>query len=520
MVPVLIASVTFVVWTAWLVSRYQADKGRPPLPPGPPGDPVIGHLRILHPHYHWKTYVQWGKTYGERNVMYTNMFGWPQIILNSIVDAKELLEKRGANYSDRPRMMLLREVMGLRGLTFLPYRDRFRQNRRLIQQFFNPRASAQFRPAQKLQVMILLNHLLQAPEDFLRHIQRWASRTMLNVAYGHQVVDDDDPYAAVVERTNMLVSNSGNPGATLVDFIPILRFFPAWFPGARYMRHASEIKILNRRMVDETFELAKRNKAKGFGKQSLSSKYLDILEQHGECHGALEDDMKEMVASIYPAGVATQRASVTSFVLAMVHFPEVAARARKELDLVVGRDRLPDWSHRKSLPFLEWVLKENFRWNPVTALGIPHRAMEEDVYQGRRIPQGATVIANIWAMTHDESAFPDPFIFKPERYAEGDGKNAAFDPTDAVFGFGRRQCPGRFFADAGLWLAMACILANFDISPCLDDDGNAVLPSIEFSPVFTSNPLPFQCRITSRDEISAALVRRGIQDMVEGGFES
>ena len=49
----------------------------------------------------------------------------------------------------------------------------------------------------------------------------------------------------------------------------------------------------------------------------------------------------------------------------MVVFPEVQARARKELDQVVGRARLPDFEDRKNLPFLDTVLSETFRWNPV-----------------------------------------------------------------------------------------------------------------------------------------------------------
>ena len=44
-----------------------------------------------------------------------------------------------------------------------------------------------------------------------------------------------------------------------------------------------------------------------------------------------------------------------------------------------------------------------------------------------------------------------------------------------------RICPGRFFADAGLWLMMACILACFDILPPLDENGKEVMPPAEFT---------------------------------------
>jgi hypothetical protein len=29
---------------------------------------------------------------------------------------------------------------------------------------------------------------------------------------------------------------------------------------------------------------------------------------------------------------------------------------------------------------------------------------------------GTIVLSNIWAMTHDENVYPDPFTFKPERF--------------------------------------------------------------------------------------------------------
>ena len=44
-----------------------------------------------------------------------------------------------------------------------------------------------------------------------------------------------------------------------------------------------------------------------------------------------------------------------------------------------------------------------------------------------------------------------------------------------------RVCPGRFFAEQGLWLTMASILAAFDIKPPLDDSGRECMPKIVFT---------------------------------------
>jgi cytochrome P450 len=46
----------------------------------------------------------------------------------------------------------------------------------------------------------------------------------------------------------------------------------------------------------------------------------------------------------------------------MVQNPEVQARARAELDAVVGRERLPSFEDRPNLPYLHALVSEVFRW--------------------------------------------------------------------------------------------------------------------------------------------------------------
>ncbi|KAJ8079599.1 hypothetical protein PM082_011186 [Marasmius tenuissimus] len=77
---------------------------------------------------------------------------------------------------------------------------------------------------------------------------------------------------------------------------------------------------------------------------------------------------------------------------------------------------------------------------PAAPISVPRRSDKEDIYQGYRIPAGSIVLPNIWAMLHDESVYPDPFSFKPERFLTPDGKlnPDVQDPGRAFFGFGKR----------------------------------------------------------------------------------
>lgn len=80
------------------------------------------------------------------------------------------------------------------------------------------------------------------------------------------------------------------------------------------------------------------------------------------------------------------------------------------------------------------------------------------------------------AILHDESVFPDAKNFKPEHFLD---PNIKF--PEQAFGFGRRICPGRFMARASVWIAVACMLATFDVSKAVDENGNPIEPKDEYT---------------------------------------
>ena len=53
----------------------------------------------------------------------------------------------------------------------------------------------------------------------------------------------------------------------------------------------------------------------------------------------------------------------------MVLNPDVQRKAQRELDQVVGPHRLPDFADQPSLPYVDAIVKETLRWNPVVPLG-------------------------------------------------------------------------------------------------------------------------------------------------------
>ena len=53
----------------------------------------------------------------------------------------------------------------------------------------------------------------------------------------------------------------------------------------------------------------------------------------------------------------------------MANYQDVQAKAQAELDVVVGPDRLPEFSDCGNLPYINAIISELLRWQPVVPLG-------------------------------------------------------------------------------------------------------------------------------------------------------
>ena len=86
----------------------RANPKRLLFPPGPKPLPIIGNVLDMPKSYYWITYADWAKRYGD--VIHANVLGTHYIILNSLEAVEDLLEKRSAIYSDRPRLPMMNEL--------------------------------------------------------------------------------------------------------------------------------------------------------------------------------------------------------------------------------------------------------------------------------------------------------------------------------------------------------------------------------------------------------------------------
>jgi len=203
----------------------------------------------------------------------------------------------------------------------------------------------------------------------------------------------------------------------------------------------------------------------------------------------------------------------------MACFPEVLKKAQAEVDRIVGSDRLPNMDDEPRLPYIRAMIKESLRWMPTTVTGaVPHATTKDDEYMGYFIPEGTSIMLNVWSIHMDENRHPNPREFRPERY-EGDDQTAADsaanpDPSQRdhfSFGSGRRICPGMHVAERSLFLGISRMVWGFDFAPKIRDGKPVPINPDRLTQGFVCMPDTFECEITPRDEKRARLIREDWQ---------
>lgn len=263
--------------------------------------------------------------------------------------------------------------------------------------------------------------------------------------------------------------------------------------------------------------------------------------------------------SLLEAGADTTATALLTFVLAMLGNPGVLKRAREEVDMVVGKDRMPTFDDEENLPYVVACIQETLRCHAPVIMGmrrllvrslgsdrsvfagVPHRADEDDEYKGYHIPKGATVIANLWAIHMDPVRYPDPTMFNPERHLGGPPLRRAGGPdpeeraqsvskqpsslqiSDSsrsyAFGFGRRFCGGKDVAEASLFVLCARMLWGIDfqaptdpvtkkprVPDFKDEDGT-------WSTGFIAVPHPFDVEFKPKSERHAEIIRQSFEEL-------
>jgi cytochrome P450 len=187
----------------------------------------------------------------------------------------------------------------------------------------------------------------------------------------------------------------------------------------------------------------------------------------GAGSGLSRAELHDQSMVIFQAGHETSATALLWWSRLMAEHPEIARRARDEVDQVLaGRDPTP-----ADLPRLDWLgatLKEAMRLYPPIPALMSRRAVKDAQVGPWRIPAGSLVRLTPWVLHHDPRWFPEPEVFRPERFTA----DAPPLPRGAwlPFGTGPRVCIGQHFAMLEMTLIAAMLLQRYTLAVPPGDD--------------------------------------------------
>ncbi|KAI6108178.1 cytochrome P450 [Pisolithus sp. B1] len=402
------------------------------------------------------------------------MFGQDIIIVNSERMARLLADQRSSTYSDRPHSPIYR-LFGSHHVTpLLEYGKEWKTHQKLLHLSLRHDVVDRYQELHLRNAHQLSENIQQDSTNFYNHFDLYTGSVALEFTYGHKVDGKNDPIITMAtDLAEIMMKGMTGERVGLLTALPILEYVPSWFPGADYQGEARRCRDMVASFSDLPFSMAKKQAETG----TLSHSFVFDMLGQGEGEGLYA---KDIAAGIHIAAAETTSSTLKVSMLAMILNPKIQDKVHEELDAVVGKGVLPTFEDRERLPYMQAVLYEVMRWHPVLPLGVPRATTASDIVEGYYIPKGTLVIFNIWGMVNKE--YCDPELFDPTRHLTEDGRLRPHAKQDnsKYFGFGKRICPGRFFASESLWAAAAVLLSAFRFEKAKDAFGK----EIEVGPIF------------------------------------
>lgn len=248
--------------------------------------------------------------------------------------------------------------------------------------------------------------------------------------YGIRSPSIDAPWTKSLNEIVELWARINEFGATPpVDLFPFLKLIPERFLG-NWRTRAQTVHDKVHTLYEGLLEsVIKRRESTG-RVDCIADRILDQNEKNG-----LTNHNVMLLAGVtLKGGSDTTASTLSSWLQAMVLYPEVQKKAQAEIDDIVGEKRLPTWSDYASMPYVATLVKEAMRWRPPAPLGFPHALSEgknmtiallrgfilndctDQWVDGKFIPKGTVLFVNVWGLHHDEEKFPDSHTFDPDHY--------------------------------------------------------------------------------------------------------
>ncbi|MCG8315489.1 MAG: cytochrome P450 [Pseudomonadales bacterium] len=232
---------------------------------------------------------------------------------------------------------------------------------------------------------------------------------------------------------------------------------PKWVPTPGRLRVARAIELLDKIIYDLITE---RRMAANAGAQpnDLLQRLLVSVDSEGGGDQLSDKEIRDQLMTLFLAGHETTSHALTWTWYLLSKYPEVEKKLHQELDQVLA-GRIPTYEDLSALPYTEQVIKEAMRLYP-PAYVLARRARRDTEVGGYKVPAGSELVIWVYMTHHDARWYPEPDVFKPERFAP-DAVVQLPKLAYLPFGGGPRSCIGAEFAMVEARLILATLAQSF-----------------------------------------------------------
>ncbi|CAN1174486.1 Geraniol 8-hydroxylase [Linum perenne] len=463
MLLIIITSILCILTTLAILGRFFASRTPANLPPGPPRLPIIGNLHILGDKPH-QSLANLAKIHGP--LMSLKLGQVITIVASSPSVAREILQTHDQVLSNRQLTLAFCASDHHKfGIPLLPMGSKWRNLRKVCSTYLfatqklDSNQDLRSKKIQNLLESVRRNAYEGKAVDIGGEAFRATLSAISMTVLSLDLTDEGSEYVTEFKEVSWgIMDESGKPN--LGDYFPVLGRLDLQGIQKRMRSHSSKMLNLFGRIIDE--RLKRRNLEAYVSSNDMLDTLLDIVDQENGDASMNLDLIKHLFLDLFVAGTDTIASTLEWAMAELLSNPNIFAQAREELHQTIGKENYIHESDIIRLPFLQAIIKENFRLHPAGPLLFPRKAGFDVQIFGFTLPKGSQVIVNAWAIGRDPTIWDNPNSFIPERFMGSDIDVGGNSFELIPFGGGRRICPGLPLAMRMLHMMLGTLVHWFD----------------------------------------------------------
>nr|XP_024218841.1 probable cytochrome P450 301a1, mitochondrial [Halyomorpha halys] len=297
------------------------------------------------------------------------------------------------------------------------------------------------------------NENKEVPDDFLNEIHKWSlesiAKIALDVRLGCLTSSASQETQELIDAVNTVFKN-----VVILELkIPFWRVVSTktW---KEYVEALDTIKRIVSKFISKVLvELKKKND----GCTENSSLLQRVLYENS-------DNPKVAIIlalDLFLVGIDTTSAAVSSILYQLSLHEEKQNKLYEEINRVVQKGPIT-MKKLDQMLYLKACIKETLRMYPVV-IGNGRCLKKDTVICGYLIPKGTQIVFQHYAISNSEEYFDDSNEYKPERWLKNQ-KSKQYHPFATLpFGYGKRMCLGKRFADLELQCLITKIIEAYKI---------------------------------------------------------